>query len=163
VAALASLLAVCSVEVTTSDPGSGSGGSSSGASTSSSSIGSASTSSTSSTGPLFAEDIVFKRADSAGNPGETVTSFKTGDRKIFAQVTLNRVVENFQGKAVWKVIKNDSGDTDTKIGKVQPEGVRENVLTVSTSLRRDWPAGQYQLEFCDGANNILRAQDFRIE
>ena len=113
-------------------------------------------------GPLAVESVTLKRADAAGNPGETVTVFKPSDRKFFAIASLNQLVANFQGKIVWTMVDTSAGKNEKLVEAPLAMTTVADELTATLTTQQDLPPGKYKVDFYRG-DSLLKSHDVAIE
>ena len=113
-------------------------------------------------GPVAVESVTLKRADAAGNPGETVTVFKPSDRKFFAIASLNQLVANFQGKIVWTMVDTSAGKNEKLVEAPLAMTTVADELTATLTTQQDLPPGKYKVDFYRG-DSLLKSHDVAIE
>ncbi len=110
---------------------------------------------------VYIEGVSLAKANQ-DKPGERVTHFAPGDRKIYCVVDLNMAKVDTKVRFIWKAVDvegADNGEFKTIDYLTKPQEGRVNG---HVSLPRDWPKGKYRVEvYING--ELGKTIDYTIE
>ena len=97
-------------------------------------------------------DKISMAKDENGKPGETTTTFATGDRTIHCVADLNKAKAGTQVKFVWKAV-DVAGSKNEEIKTIDYSTKSfENKVHGHLTLPYDWPKGTYEVDvYINGA------------